>query len=195
VLIQPSEEQRIKSFGHIVSVVGGAVRVKEDRAQFLLQELGLVRERDFQGRCGHSQKFSDDGEDIGVSHNCSVLVSMTIDREFKVPKVENGRNELTSLSNVTFGESSVFQSVLEVFKSKAVVVSSVLSGIPCSLAKVAVGGLVAQMKVLAFFGRGSGDEVVENVEVPLSGQVVIQGLYSAQATTFGKLEFGVFTET
>lgn len=128
---------------------------------------------------------------------------MTIDREFKVSKVQNGRDELASLSNVTFGESSVFQSVLEVFESKTVIVSSTLSGIPCPLAEVAVGGLVSQMKVLAFFCGSTGDEVVEDVEVPLSGwwsrnpsplQVVIQGLYSRQATAFSKLEFGVFSE-
>ena len=60
------------------------------------------------------------------------------------------------------------------------------------------------MKVLAFFGRGTGDEVVENVEVPLSGwwcrnpiplQVVVQSLHSTQATTIGKLKFCVFAET
>jgi hypothetical protein len=60
------------------------------------------------------------------------------------------------------------------------------------------------MKVLALFGRGAGDEVVENVEVPLSGrrcrnpislQVVVQGLYSAQATTFSELKFCVLAET
>jgi hypothetical protein len=55
---------------------------------------------------------------------------MTIDREFEVSKVKDGRNELASLSDVTFGEASVFQRVLEVFESKAVVVSSALSGIP-----------------------------------------------------------------
>lgn len=55
---------------------------------------------------------------------------MTIDHEFKVSKVKDGRNELASLSDVTFGEASVLQGVLEVFESKAVVVPPVLSETP-----------------------------------------------------------------
>ena len=55
---------------------------------------------------------------------------MTIDREFKVSKRKDGRNELARLSDVTLGESNIFQSMLEVFKPKAIVVSSVLSGAP-----------------------------------------------------------------
>jgi len=55
---------------------------------------------------------------------------VTIDRELEISKVKDSRNELASLSNVTFGEASIFQRVLEVFESKAIIVSSVLSGIP-----------------------------------------------------------------
>jgi hypothetical protein len=54
---------------------------------------------------------------------------MTVDRELEVSEVKDGRDELTGLSNMTFGESGIFQRVLEMFESKAVIVSSILSGI------------------------------------------------------------------
>lgn len=93
--------------------------------------------------------------------------------------------------------------MLEVLKPDSVVITPALSRVSRSLAKVTVCHLFRQMKVLTLFGRGAGNEVVENVEVPLSRwgcrdtvpfEVIIQGFDSAQAATFGELEFGIFSK-
>ena len=54
---------------------------------------------------------------------------MAVNRELEVSEVKDGRNELAGLSNMTFGESGIFQRMFQVFELEAVVVSSVLSGI------------------------------------------------------------------
>jgi hypothetical protein len=128
---------------------------------------------------------------------------VVVGHELKVSKVKDGSNQLTSLSNVTFGEAGILQCVLEILKLDSVIIAPALSRVSRSLAKVTVGHLVCQMKVLALFSRGTGDEVVENMEVPLSRwgcrdtvpfEVIIQGFDSAQAATFGELKFGIFSE-
>jgi hypothetical protein len=132
------------------------------------------------------------------------LVSVTIDRELEVSKVKDGCDELTSLSDVTFGETGVLQRMLEVLETQGVIVTTVLSRVARPLTEVTITRFVRQVKVLALFDRGAGDEVIEDVEVSLSGrwrrntvslEVVIQGLDSGQSTTFGELQFGVFSET
>ena len=124
---------------------------------------------------------------------------MAVGHELEIPKVKDGGNQLTSLSDVTFGETGILQCVLEVLKPDSVIIAPALSRVSRSLAEVTVRHLVCQMKVLALFSRGAGDEVVKNVEVPLSRwgcrdtvpfEVIIQGLDSVRAAAFG-----IFSET
>ena len=58
-----------------------------------------MRERGLQRRGGYSQKISNEGEDIAISYDCSILASMAIDRELEVSEVKGGRDELAGLSN------------------------------------------------------------------------------------------------
>lgn len=59
------------------------------------------------------------------------------------------------------------------------------------------------MKVLSLFGGGPGNEIVEDMEVPLAVgstrnpvafEIVIKGLDAGQPTPLGKLELGIFSE-
>jgi hypothetical protein len=67
---------------------------------------------------------------------------MTIDHEFEVSKVKDGRDKLAGLGDVTFRETSVLQGVFKVLESKGIVVPSVVSRVPGSLTEVTVSGLV-----------------------------------------------------
>lgn len=78
-------------------------------------------------------------------------------------KMRDGRDELASLSDVVFGESSVFQSVFEVFESKAVVASLLVGrGNGRWLCPLSEGA------ARALFSEGAGEKEVEDVKIPLS---------------------------
>ncbi len=49
VFVEPAEQEGVERLGQVVAVIRCAVRVEEDGTQFLLDELGLVAEGDFQG--------------------------------------------------------------------------------------------------------------------------------------------------
>ena len=76
---------------------------------------------------------------------------MTIDHKLEISEVKNGRDELTSLSNMAFGETGILQSVLEMVESKGVIITAILPRVTRPLTKVSIGRLVCQMEVMALF--------------------------------------------
>lgn len=118
--------------------------------------------------------------------------------------MKDGSNQLTGLSNVAFGEAGILQCVLEVLEPESIATAPAMSRVSRLLAKVTVRHLVRQVKVLALFSGGTGDEIVKDVEIPLSRwgcrdtvpfKVIIQGLDSTQTATSGELKSGIFPET
>ena len=67
---------------------------------------------------------------------------MTINHELEISKVKNGCDELTSLSNMMFGETHILQSMLEMVKSKGVIITSILLRVTRPLTKVSICHLV-----------------------------------------------------
>ena len=83
--------------------------------------MNLVGERILECRGLNTQKFCNESESVCVSHDGSVNVAGTVDREYEVPQWRMAEDELTCLSNVSLGEVNCFESNFELLESVWVV--------------------------------------------------------------------------
>ena len=76
---------------------------------------------------------------ICISHDGSVDIAGTVDCEFEIAKMEDGRDELTCLGNMSLGKANSFESNFELLKSVCIIVSdTVWVGTSTALAEVSV---------------------------------------------------------
>ena len=151
VLVQPRKEERVESFGKIVSVIRCTIWIEEHRTKLLLDKLGLVRQRGLQSSRLDAQKVGHNLKNVRIPYNSRIFIAMTINGEFEVAKVEDSSNELARLRNMSFGKPNCFQGYFELIEALRIFVMP-RSRNPCpTLAKVPVGGFVGEVKVLPFF--------------------------------------------
>ncbi|KAK1215117.1 hypothetical protein PQX77_022289 [Marasmius sp. AFHP31] len=96
------EEEGIERSRKLISVVGGTVRVEEDGTHFLLDELGLVGETSLKLALLDTEEVGDDPIDVRIPNDGRILVSVTVDGEFEVAKMEDRSKELAGLRYMTF---------------------------------------------------------------------------------------------
>ena len=162
VLVDPGEEERVERLGEAVSVLRGAIFVEEDGTQFLLDELGLVREDDFKGGRGHAEELCDKVEQFRVSDDGRVFVPMAVVNEVDVAKMKNGREQLASLRDVSLRETNVLERDLELLEADSIVIASEWSAVG---AQVAIGRLIKEVQVLPLLLARTGKQIVEDVEI------------------------------
>lgn len=205
MLVQPCEEKRIQRFCEVISVIRCTIGVKEDGAELLLYKLSLVGHCALQSTRLDTQEFGNNAKDICVTHDSSVNVTTTVNGELKIAEVENGSEKLASLSDVSLGQANCLESDLELLKAVGVIIPN--TDLACwdstTLTEITVLGFIQEVEVLALFLSCTCHEVVEDVEVALSGwhgryavalEVIVESLNTGEAPTVSELQLCVFSE-